>query len=418
MTPEAIKTDLLAKILNLPLQQLQPELVAQARRAAIEDQPALHHHLSPFPEHDRFAYYHSMADVLSFYRSYWQLDFFDLFTELIAVQPTTAHALAMTALELECRGRREEAIMVARRAAELETGLPVIAGLLGELLRKTGRLDEVREHCRLLSAHYPILAEPKFNSTLIACENDEFFGQANDYYALLAMAHRCLRPRTYLEVGVATGKSLALVRAKTTALGVDPENDLADRLLYHSLENLPHLFCLTSDELFAQQIPDRIFVGKQLDMAFLDGLHTFEQTLKDFINVEKLSHPGSVVFIHDCLPVVPVSAERDRQTNFWIGDVWKLIPCLKAARPDLEIITLPVPPSGLAIIRGLDNNSKTLECQFDNLVNQYMGLTLPPDMAQRLELLNVTGTDPVVAISQLPVFAATTEAYMPGIREN
>lgn len=416
MTPEAIKTDLLAKILNLPLQQLQPELVAQARRAAVTDQPALHHHLSLFPEHERFAYYRSMADVLSFYRNYWQLDFFDLFTELIAVQPTTAHALAMTALELECRGRREEAIMVARRAAELETGLPFIAALLGEQLRKTGRLEEARQHCRQLLSRHPILAEP--NSTLIACENDLFFGQSDDYYGLLAMAHRCLRPRTYLEVGVATGKSLALVRTGTTALGVDPEQDLADRLLYHSLENLPHLFCLTSDELFAQQIPDRIFVGKQLDMAFLDGLHTFEQTLKDFINVEKLSHPGSVVFIHDCLPVVPVSAERDRQTNFWIGDVWKLIPCLKAARPDLEIITLPVPPSGLAMIRGLDNNSKILECQFDNLVNQYMGLTLPPDMAQRLELLNVTGTDPVVAISQLPVFAATTEAYMPGIREN
>lgn len=401
MKPERIRTDLLAKILNLPLQNLPAEIIAQTRTALIEDQPALHRHLSPFPEQDRFAYYRSITDVIDFYHHYWQFDFFDLFTELIAAQTNSAHALAITALELACRGKLEEAILIVRRAAALETGLPFVAALLGELLRKAGRLDETRQRCKELLSRCPILAEP--NSTLIACENDEFFGQADDYYVLLSAVHRRLRPRTYLEVGVATGKSMALARSGTVALGVDPETGLAERLLYHSPENEPHLFCMTSDELFDQQVPDRVFNEKHLDMVFLDGLHTFDQTLRDFINVEKYSHPDTVVFIHDCLPVAPISAERERQTNFWIGDVWKLVPCLKAARPDLEIVTLRCPPSGLAMIRRLDRHSTILDSQFNTLINHFMDTTLPLEMSQRLELLNVTDDDPLQIINQCVV---------------
>ena len=36
-----------------------------------------------------------------------------------------------------------------------------------------------------------------------------------------------------------------------------------------------------------------------MDLAFIDGLHLFEFSLRDFMNVEKLAHPGSVVVFDD-----------------------------------------------------------------------------------------------------------------------
>src|SRR6185295_12579882 len=44
------------------------------------------------------------------------------------------------------------------------------------------------------------------------------------YYAdVLAALHRAIAPRTYLEIGVADGKSLSLVQPSTRAIGIDPE---------------------------------------------------------------------------------------------------------------------------------------------------------------------------------------------------
>jgi Methyltransferase domain len=37
-------------------------------------------------------------------------------------------------------------------------------------------------------------------------------------------------------------------------------------------------------------------------MAFIDGLHHFEQVLRDFINVEKRATSEGLIVIHDCIP--------------------------------------------------------------------------------------------------------------------
>jgi hypothetical protein len=140
-----------------------------------------------------------------------------------------------------------------------------------------------------------------------------------------------------------------------------------------------------------------------IEMAFLDGLHLFEQTLRDFINVERFSDPETMIFIHDGLPVNRLVAERDRKTAFWVGDVWKIIPCLKEVRPDLEIITFPVQPSGLTLIRGLDPKSRILERQFDVITNHFRELELPESWEERNRLLNITSQSPeqVLGLSEL-----------------
>ncbi|MBM3332930.1 hypothetical protein FJY68_13975 [candidate division WOR-3 bacterium] len=42
------------------------------------------------------------------------------------------------------------------------------------------------------------------------------------YWALLRLLHEQLRPRTYLEIGVHRGDSLALAGSETSAVGIDP----------------------------------------------------------------------------------------------------------------------------------------------------------------------------------------------------
>src|SRR5215467_1793101 len=47
------------------------------------------------------------------------------------------------------------------------------------------------------------------------------------YLEVMAMIHAHLRPRTYVEIGVNTGLSIALARPETRAIGIDPEPRVA-----------------------------------------------------------------------------------------------------------------------------------------------------------------------------------------------
>jgi hypothetical protein len=152
---------------------------------------------------------------------------------------------------------------------------------------------------------------------------------------------------------------------------------------------------MTSNDFFKTVDLESLFGKQTFDMAFIDGLHVFEQALMDFIHLEALSDKDSVIFIHDCLPVNPLIAERERQTGFWTGDVWRVIHCLKSLRQDLEIVTFPASPSGLAMITKLDSTSRILYQQFDSIVAHFLTIPLPESYNERCAMLNVTNVDPV-----------------------
>src|SRR5581483_1506320 len=106
--------------------------------------------------------------------------------------------------------------------------------------------------------------------------------------------HNWLQPRVYVEIGVEVGNSMALARPPTIAIGIDPEPRI-DR----PFEADTRIFRLTSNEFF-RSIDLRAIVGGRptFDLAFIDGQHTFDQALRDFINLERLAHPESVVLVH------------------------------------------------------------------------------------------------------------------------
>jgi len=106
-------------------------------------------------------------------------------------------------------------------------------------------------------------------------------------------------------------------------------------------------------------------------MAFIDGLHEYKQALRDFINIERYSHPRTVVLVHDCLPVARAVAAPVRATVFWCGDVWKTVRCLVKYRPDLTVRVVPARPSGLAVVTHLDPNSTVLRDRTEEIAAEY-----------------------------------------------
>ena len=186
------------------------------------------------------------------------------------------------------------------------------------------------------------------------------------YYALLDRLHEHLVPRGYLEIGVADGHSLGLARPGTLAVGVDPVPgaEVGERAPGRRVE------ATTSEEFFARFSREDVFGGTPLDLAFVDGLHLFEAALTDVAAVERWAHPGTVLLLHDCHPTDEAMAARERTTVAWAGDVWKVVACLRADRPDLTVTTVDVGPTGVGVITGLGAGFDDL----DGSIERYRNL--------------------------------------------
>jgi len=188
----------------------------------------------------------------------------------------------------------------------------------------------------------------------------------DDYLVWLRRLHERLRPRTYLEIGVDAGRTLRLAQPPTRAIGVDP---VAQQGTAFSAET--RLFAMESDAFFASAEAARELSGRTIDLAFVDGLHLFEQALRDFMHIERRAERTSVVLFHDCLPLTRSTASRTRATGFWTGDVWKIVPILTAHRPDLDVFIIPAYPTGLAVVTRLDPASRALDERYASLVSRF-----------------------------------------------
>lgn len=187
------------------------------------------------------------------------------------------------------------------------------------------------------------------------------------YLDFLAAFHERFAPRTYLEIGVHKGNSLALSRCRS--IGVDPELDVPGTVAARV-----SLVRARSDEYFAalEQAGETPFGDLPVDLAYIDGMHHFEDALADFIGVERYARPTSVVAIDDVLPRNVEEAARERHTVAWTGDVFRLAEALRSRRPDLALILVDTEPTGTLLVGNLDPTNRTLEAAFDDITRSYV----------------------------------------------
>jgi tetratricopeptide (TPR) repeat protein len=208
------------------------------------------------------------------------------------------------------------------------------------------------------------------------------------YCDILGRFHALLAPRSYFEIGVARGATIALVGPSCVAVGVDPKPDIQGALAVTT-----RIFPLESDVYFASRDVRADLDADCVDLAFIDGLHVFQQALRDFINVERFAGSGSVVLLHDCIPIDAVTASAERRTQFWTGDVWKVIAALRKWRPDLDIQSVATSPSGLGVICRLDPESRVLRDNYDAIVAEFLDQAAPVTPSDRLDRLSVVDND-------------------------
>lgn len=188
--------------------------------------------------------------------------------------------------------------------------------------------------------------------------------------------------KTYLEIGVNNGECLFNIRAPHR-VAVDPEfrfdfrTKLSKTIRRHDIT----FFEETSDAFFQQHAKETFKEG--IDVAFIDGLHTWKQVMRDVDHTLQFLNPKGVILLHDCNPLNEAGAYPVRESinevielagkgelpgwnGQWNGDVWKAVVELRSTRKDLRIVTLDLDWGIAMITRGvpvspLDISSAELE---------------------------------------------------------
>ncbi len=266
-------------------------------------------------------------------------------------------------------------VLLARVRAELD-GLRALAGasaLEDELGRQFRRLVATigdARHVQDLYTETSGRTPPAVDQLLTADHGGE------RYDAVLFQLHAALKPDSYFEIGTLNGDTLSLARCASVA--VDPHFQIKRDVTAH--KPALHLFQSRSDEFFAAHSIRQV-LGRTLDFAFLDGMHWYEFLLRDFMNTEQHCRPDSVIALHDCLPTDIYVARRDPDDHalkdqsphvgWWAGDVWKVLLILKQYRPDLRMVCVDAPPTGLVLISNLDPGSTVLRREYDEILRKF-----------------------------------------------
>jgi len=246
---------------------------------------------------------------------------------------------------------------------------------------KAGRAGEASAACRAVLEIAPNYWPAHHLLSTIELPGEE-------YLRVLERIHAHLQPRTYLEVGVLRGESLRLVGAATRAIGVDP----APRVEFPLGPNVS-VDARTSDDFFAACDVRAELGGLPVDLAFIDGMHHFEFALRDFMNIEALCAPSSTILIHDARPLNERTAARERKTEFWSGDIWRLVLLLRKHRPDLVVRTIAAAPTGLAMVRNLHPGSTYIRDHLDALVAEFLAVEFGAFAADRSDPLALVPND-------------------------
>ena len=147
--------------------------------------------------------------------------------------------------------------------------------------------------------------------------------------------------KRYLEVGVFEGHTFRALDFDLM-VGVDPSFAF-DVTPFASTKRV---FCHQTSDAFFETSDHAPF-----DLIYLDGLHTFQQTLRDFMWSMKFAHARTVWLLDDTVPNDPFSALPDQARCYrirhslgnpdwsWMGDVFKVGYFIRDFMPQFNLRT-------------------------------------------------------------------------------
>jgi hypothetical protein len=174
--------------------------------------------------------------------------------------------------------------------------------------------------------------------------------------------------KSYLEIGIGDGENFKKIECDYKT-NVDPFFDTLS-----GQGTLLPINRITSDEYFAN-------TTEMFDIIFIDGLHTFEQTLKDINNSLKHLNSKGVIIGHDMLP--PTEWHQRDISDFeggqWTGTCWKAVAFLRTNNPDLTITTVDT-DWGVSLIR--EEIAELFDKQFEEIDYNFFA-------QNKTELMNI-----------------------------
>ncbi|MCV7056715.1 class I SAM-dependent methyltransferase [Mycolicibacterium gilvum] len=199
----------------------------------------------------------------------------------------------------------------------------------------------------------------------------------------------------YLEIGVSKGQAFQRISADVK-IAVDPAFRLSPRTreLADAKGRETYYFETTSDAFFRNEAA--LLERHPVDVALIDGLHTYEQVVRDVEYTVRHLREDGVIFLHDCNPPFELAGRRaDSWEDFiaeqkgplviglWNGDVWKAIVHLRSTRPDLIVGVLKC-DQGVGFVR-----KGTPDSMLPYTPDQVAALTYADLKADRRRLLNL-----------------------------
>ena len=172
---------------------------------------------------------------------------------------------------------------------------------------------------------------------------------------------------SYLEIGCFKDETFNQINIKKK-IGVDPVSGGNLRM--------------TSDKFFIEN-------KEKFDLIFIDGLHVYEQVIKDIFNSIKVLKENGIILVHDCLPRKLWYQTPIRMSDTWNGDVWKAIVECRTLE-NIDTYTC-LADEGIGVIK-VQKNNNLLNLNLSNFKN----LKYKEYYTKRESLMNIISVEKLI----------------------
>jgi tetratricopeptide (TPR) repeat protein len=356
-----------------------------------------------------------------------------LYEKILSQDPSDTDALNLLGVLALQRGDWNHACDLIERAIAAAPRIAEYRHNLGQALKGKGDVGGARDCFRQALALNPGLKVAEEHLKELIPEDDSQSSGGDLRHAEMKRFEVVQRVidrisgRTYLEIGIDTGESFVNIRADRK-IGIDPVptyNLINQSLSAFDIDYFKYTAAcagksselmltarsaqvigqskqgataechyMTSD-MFFEQKADSLFSFEKIDVAFVDGLHTYAQTYQDVLNVLAHLNPNGVILMHDCNPptesaAYPAPSWEDAAKmglpgwdGRWCGDVWKAVVQLRSTRNDLNIFVLDC-DFGIGVVTR--NQPETM---LEYSAGQIRSMTFDDLRNRRIKMLNL-----------------------------